>query len=160
MTKQPTLLHRLLLAAGLAAASLPAFAQRGDCGPMEGFNKFHEQRADRMQQHQKKLHDALKLTPDQEGAWKKFAESMKVRAGEERGAPEEWAKITAPERAEKMLDFSKRRQERMAEHVVALKGFYAVLTPEQKKTFDEFHAGPRGGRRGPGTPPPQAPAKG
>jgi hypothetical protein len=36
----------------------------------------------------------------------------------------------------------------MLEHVVALKEFYAVLTPEQKKILDDFHAVPQRGKHG------------
>jgi Spy/CpxP family protein refolding chaperone len=42
----------------------------------------------------------------------------------------------------------------MADHVSALKAFYATLTPEQQKTFEDFHAGPHGGM--PGKPGPKA----
>lgn len=157
------LIASLLLASGLAAALPVLAAGPGNCGPMGGWEEFHAQRAERMEQHQKRLHDALKLTPDQEGAWKTFADSMRPPAKAERPAREDMAKLTTPERAEKMLDLAKQRQERMAEHVAALKTFYGVLTPEQKKVFDEQHAFQRGGRRGPpaaggnATPPAQQP---
>lgn len=177
MQNRRNLITSLLLAAGVATLATPAMAHRGDCssmgmgsmGPMGmgDWEQFHEQRTERMQQRQKQLHDALKLTPDQEGAWKKFTESMQPPARPERGEPGEWAKLTTPERADKMLEWSKKRQDRMTEHVAALKSFYGVLTPEQQKTFDDFHAGPRGGRRGPPQPggsapggAPSGPAKG
>lgn len=155
----------LLLASGLAVAALPVPAEPSNCSPMGNWDKFHEQRAGRIEQHQKRLHDALKLTPDQEGAWQKFTESMRTGARPERGNPEDWAKLTTPERAEKMLDLAKQRQERMAAHVAALKTFYTGLTPKQKKIFDEQHADPLGGRRGPppsgaAPNPPSPPPKG
>ena len=59
----------------------------------------------------------------------------------------EWAKLTTPERADKMLERSKAHQAQQAEHVAALKEFYAVLTAEQKKVFDDFHANMQGGMR-------------
>jgi len=152
MKNHRNLSTNLLLAAGMAVVAAPTLAEPGDCGPMGSWEKFHEQRSERMQQHQKRLHDALKLTPDQEGAWKKFTESMVPPPRPEKGEPEDWAKLTAPERAERMLELGKKRQERMADHLAALKTFYAVLTPEQKKIFDEHHAGPRGGKRGPQAP--------
>lgn len=148
----------LLMLSSLAAA-MPASAEAGNCGPMGGWERFHEQRAGRMEQHQKRLHDALKLMPDQEAAWRKFTESMHGPAVSERANREEWAKLTAPERAEKMLDLAKQRQERMVEHVAALKTFYAVLTPEQKKIFDEQHSGPHAGGA-PDPTPASTPAKG
>lgn len=146
MSMHHSLIATLLLS-GLATVH-PAFAEPGDCGPMAGWGKFHEQRAGRVEQHQKRLHESLKLRPDQEPAWNKFTESMQRPARPERGNRDDWAKLTTPERAEKMLDLAKQRQERMAEHVSALKSFYSVLTPEQQKTFDEQHIGPRGARRG------------
>lgn len=168
MKSQRNLITTLLVASGMALVALPALADRGDCGPMGGWEKFQGQRGERMQQHQQKLHDALKLSPDQEAAWKKFTESMQATARPERPDPGAWAKLTTPERAEKMLEFSKQRQDRMAEHVAALKTFYAVLTPEQKKLFDDSHPGPRAGRHNPPQPgggaapgaAPSGPAKG
>lgn len=163
MSYRRNFLTRLLLVSGLAGAA-HALAEPGNCGPMGGWEQFHEQRQGRIEQHQKRLHDALKLTSDQEGAWQKFTESMRNTARPERANRDDWAKLTTPERAEKMLDLAKQRQERMVEHVAALKTFYAVLTPEQKKIFDEQHAGPRPGRRGPptgdgaGVTPPSPPA--
>jgi protein CpxP len=65
----------------------------------------------------------------------------------EPGKPEDWAKLTTPERADKMMERMREHQSRMFEHLVALKDFYAVLTPEQKKTFDDFHSAPRPGMR-------------
>lgn len=155
----------LILGAGAIAVSAPSFAQRGGCmgdGPMGG--KFAQgQAGERMKQHQQQLHDALKLTPQQEGAWTKFQESHPFAGNANRPDPGDMAKLTAPERAEKMLEFQKQHQEAMGKHVNAMKDFYAQLTPEQKKVFDEHSMmgkrgqrdGMRGGMRGPG---PQGPA--
>jgi len=100
-----------------------------------------------MEQHQKKLLEALKLTPDQEPAWKKFVASEGPAPISRAAAkPEDWSKLSSPERADRALEMMKERQTRMGEHVVALKEFYAVLTPEQKKTFDDFHVGPLRGK--------------
>jgi Spy/CpxP family protein refolding chaperone len=68
------------------------------------------------------------------------------------GQTEDWTKLKAPERAEKMLEMAKARQARMAEHVTALKALYAVLTPEQQKTFEDFHSAPRERMRGKAAP--------
>ena len=151
----------LVLGASAAVMSAPSFAQRGGCwgdGPMGG--RYAEGRhADRMKMQQQRLHDALKLTPQQEGAWSKFQESHPFAGNAKRPDPVDFSKLTAPERAEKMLEMQKQHQEAMSQHVAAMKDFYAQLTPEQKKTFDEQtqmgKRGPRGGMRGPG---PQGPA--
>lgn len=155
----------LALATSAVMISAPSFAQRGGAmgdGPMrshcaEGHN------ADRVKQHQQRLHDALKLAPQQEAAWGKFQESHPFAGNAKRPAPDEMAKLTAPERAEKMLELQKQHQEGMSKHVSAMKDFYAQLTPEQKKTFDEQtmmgKRSQRGnmrapGQQGPATPPP------
>ncbi|MEY2633748.1 MAG: hypothetical protein RIR00_2402 [Pseudomonadota bacterium] len=172
MKTAKTLLSTLFLSAGLAAA-LPALAFQGDCGPggpgaggpgmmgMEGRGgDMRERMQERMTAHRQKVHDALKLTPDQETAWKKYSETMQPPAASERPSPEAWAKLSTPERAEKMLELSKKNQERMTAHVAALKTFYATLTPEQQKTFEEQHAmgnKPRRPQGGPGQGPNGAP---
>lgn len=141
-----------LVAATLAVAALssPVLAQTADCGPMAGGpGKFRELRAQRMEQHQRQLHDALKLSPEQEEGWSKFAATRYPRALPE-GDLRDGSGLTAPERAERMLEFTRQQQQRLTDHVAALKTFYATLTPEQQKTFDSFHAGPRGGRGRPG----------
>lgn len=158
MKNTSKLLVNLLIAASLSALALPSFAQgmgggmggmgRDSCSQMSNGGSFKEKRAERMQQRHQQLHASLKLNVDQESGWKKYADSMQPPACPE-GKTDDLSKLTAPERADKMLEFSKKQQERMTEHVGALKTFYATLSPEQKKTFDNFHSGPRGGRRGP-----------
>lgn len=159
--KKLSIVAALVLGISAAALSVPSFAQRGGCvgdGPMAG-RYADGQFGERMKQHQQRLHDALKLTPQQEGAWTKFQESHPFAGNANRPDPAEMAKLTAPERAEKMLEQQKQHQEAMGKHVVAMKDFYAQLTPEQKKVFDEQtmmgKRGQRGGMRGPG---PQGPA--
>lgn len=140
----------LFLAALLGAVSVPALADPS-CAPM-GPRGMGEHRAERFEQHQRQVHDALKLKPDQEGAWKKLVESEQSLMGHGQraaGKPEDWASLSTPERADRMLEHMKARQAAMADHVDALKAFYAQLTPEQQKTFDDAHrrahrAGPRG----------------
>lgn len=151
----------LVLGVSALAISAPSFAHGGGCmgdGPMGG--KFAEgHHGERMKQHHQRLHDALKLTPQQEGAWTKFQESHPFAGNAKRPDPADMAKLTAPERAEKMLERQKQHQEAMSQHVNAMKDFYAQLTPEQKKVFDEQtmmgKRGQRGGKSGPG---PQGPA--
>lgn len=157
--KKTTWIAALVLATGAGFAAVPSFAHPADCmggGPMMGQRDggpMSERMAQRMQQRQKALHDALKLSPEQEGAWTKFQQSQPFAQGAARPDPAEFAKLNAPERAEKMLEAMKKHEDAMTQHVAAMKAFYGQLTPEQKKTFDEqFAAGPRGGRgmRGPG----------
>jgi Spy/CpxP family protein refolding chaperone len=134
-------IQSILIAAGIGAfAAGPAMADHG-CGHMGG---HAEQHVKMMEQHHAQLHDALKLTAEQEPAWKKLMDSEQPRPALSGGQPEDWAKLNAPERAEKMLELSKARQVQMTEHVTALKALYAVLSPEQQKTFEDFHAAHQG----------------
>ena len=116
-----------------------------------------EQRAKfeaRMAKRQAKLHDELKITPPQEGAWKTYIGQMKPNPSGmpmHRPSEEEWAKQTAPERMDHRIDMMKKMETRMGERAAALKQFYAVLTPEQQKVLDKHfshhhrgHGGPRG----------------
>lgn len=136
------LIPALLLAAGLGSLAAPAFAEPG-CGAMGDRDYRHERYAKNMEQHQKKLHDTLKLSAEQEPAWMKLIESEQVMHPAKPVKREDWSKLSVTERADKMLEMSKARQERMSEHVGALKAFYAVLTPVQQKSFEDFHAGTR-----------------
>ena len=118
----------------------------------------------RMQQRAEQRLAALKkdlqITPEQEGAWSQFATAMKPPARPQRPDREAMAKLTTPERIDQMRAL---RQQRMAEadkRGEAVKAFYAALTPEQKKRFDErtarrFGAGPGAG--GPGGMPAHRP---
>ena len=121
-----------LAAIGLGTAPILALADSG-CGPMgAGSGKF----AERIEKRQAELHDKLKLTPVQETAWKSFHEKMKPEA---RNRPDqsELSALHAPERMERMLSMMKEHESRMADRVAAVKEFYAVLTPEQQKLFDD-----------------------
>ena len=145
-----------MLLAGVAIAALSAsvYAHGGeDCGygghgGMMGWDsarmeKYHEQ-------HLAKLHDKLKLTAQQEPAWKKFAAQPPVFDGTNRPDPAEMEKLNAPQRLEKGLEHMKAMEAKLTDHLAALKEFYAVLTPEQQKIFDDQmpHPGDHGHWRG------------
>ena len=152
MKRYCNLAQSLLLATGLGAVvSSPAFADPG-CGNMSRREAHFEHHAKMIEQRHQQLHDALKLSAEQEPGWKKFAESEQLKPPPGIDQPEDWSKLSTPERAEKILELSKMHQAHMAEHVAALKAFYATLTPEQKKTFEDFHASPPGGMRGKSRP--------
>ena len=95
------------------------------------------------------LHTALRLKPEQEPAWQKWSSSVKA-------APQNWkdkhpkaptlAKMTVPERLEKMVDFAKERLARLEERLTQTRAFYDVLTPEQQMTFNkDFNFWPHAG---------------
>jgi protein CpxP len=153
LTRKTTFASTVLTASILGLLASPALAGPHDCGPRDHeradlradsrVDSRVDSRSERMQAHQQKLHDLLKLSPEQETAWKKL---VAAESGLTRPAPTsdlEWAKLTTPERGEKRLAHMKAEQLLMADHVAAIKDFYAVLTPEQKRQFDDFHSMPR-----------------
>jgi Spy/CpxP family protein refolding chaperone len=141
---------------GLTALSLAtsagAFAQQANSGstPTPERAKKMEQMQQRMQQqmqagmekHRMQLHDKLKLTAQQEPAWKAFTDATSPQhAGmhDAKGDHQAMANLSAPAMVEKMLERSKERMARQQQHLDALKTFYAVLTPEQQKILDDSH---------------------
>jgi protein CpxP len=98
--------------------------------------KWAEMRAKR----QAKLHDALKLTPAQEPAWATFTAAMQPAARPAPGAHADWKSLPAPQRMERAIERSKQRSAMMETRLAALKQFYAALTPEQQKLFDQAGA--------------------
>jgi len=96
--------------------------------------------------HQSALHEKLKLTAQQESAWKKFTASQPMPNKAARMDRTEMQKLNAPQRMEKGIEHMRTMEKAMTEHLAALKEFYAVLTPEQQKVFDEQT--PRFGDRG------------
>jgi len=148
-----------MILAGLAIAALSAsvYARGGDCdygpgyGGRGGMMGMNPERMEKMhEQHLVTLHDKLKLTAQQEPAWKKFAAVNPMADKTARPDPAEMDKLNAPQRMEKGLEHMKTMEKKMADHLAALKEFYTVLTPEQQKIFDEQMPGfgDRGGRRG------------
>jgi Ni/Co efflux regulator RcnB len=101
--------------------------------------EFRAKRAERMKQRAQKLHDALQLSGAQEQAWNSFVASMKPahRDGAKRGDFRGMANLPAPQRMQKMIEMSKRRTAMMESRLAALDSFYSVLSPQQKKVFDE-----------------------
>ncbi|MDB5850737.1 MAG: hypothetical protein JWP29_4489 [Rhodoferax sp.] len=78
----------------------------------------------------------LKLTPAQEPAWTTFTTSMQPPAPHARMERGDMAKLTTPERIDKMRAMRVQRDAEMDKRADAAKTFYAVLTPEQQKVFD------------------------
>ncbi|GGC95803.1 Spy/CpxP family protein refolding chaperone [Undibacterium terreum] len=146
-------LTALTMAAGAYAqsASAPAASTPARHAPSEADRaKWAAKMKDRMAKHQAELHDKLKLTAAQEPAWKTFIDAtapgpMPAHKPEDRKAFE---KLNTPDRMEKGLQMMKEHQAKMEAHLAALKTFYAVLTPEQQKTFDDAHRHMRGHRGG------------
>ena len=169
--------HKNLLIASLIAlfgATAQAQGPAGMGGPGPGMGpgmgrmaqadpaRFEAQRAARHDQLMATLKTKLQLTPAQESAWTTFAAAMQPPARPMADPVQqraEMAKLTTPERIDRMRAFQAARNEAMTRRGDATKAFYAVLSPEQQKTFDTetlammrngMQAG-RGGRgQGPG----------
>jgi hypothetical protein len=96
-----------------------------------------EKFAERMAKRQAALHEKLALTPAQESAWQVFTAKMQATVPTRSDASP--AKpLTAPERAERKAAFLQVAQQQAASRVQPIKEFYAVLSPEQQKIFDQF----------------------
>lgn len=109
----------------------------------------HAKMAQKRAEHQAKLRDALKLNAQQQPAWDAFVASQApAKRGERAGRPDRaaWASMSAPQRLEQQIAMHKQRTAQMEARLGALNSFYAVLTPEQRKTFDaqsKHRKGPR-----------------
>jgi protein CpxP len=137
-----------IAAAGIGLVAMSSFAQMpppGGPGPgpdgrhapsAEQLAKFEKQRA----KHEAELHDKLKITAAQESAWKTFLEkSMPARPATPPARPgkDEMEKLTTPQRLDQMAELMKKHETEMATRIAATKEFYAVLSPEQQKVFDQ-----------------------
>lgn len=142
-------LRPLLGAALLALLGLNAGAQgMPPAGPMpEGMHAHAGAPGGRMAEHQARRLDAIKaklqLNASQEAAWSSFASVVQARPAMAGHMQQHQAlmRLSTPERLERMKAMRSQHQaemnafmDRRAEATMA---FYATLTPEQKKVFDE-----------------------
>lgn len=133
-----------------APASAPAAASNPKAmsdGPRAHRGEHRGNPAERMAKYQARLHDKLKLTAAQEPAWATFtaANAPKKPAGDWKAKREAFAKLSAPERMEQWIAMSKERIAGQESRLASLKTFYAVLTPEQQKVFDDSVPGGKHG---------------
>lgn len=99
---------------------------------------FQVKMAERMKERAHKLHDALQLSGAQEPAWTTFEAAMHpAHPNVKRGDFRDFAKLPAPQRMQKAIEMSKKRTAVMEQRQAALNTFYATLTPQQQKVFDE-----------------------
>jgi hypothetical protein len=155
-------LSKQLLAAGLLAAFAAAAGAQTAPAPAAGHDtammghrhgdgmrdpaKMRERMERRMAERQALLKQKLQITSAQEGAWNTWTQATKPPANMQRPNREEFAKLTTPERNDRMRQLRAQRQAEMDKRADATKAFYAQLTPEQKKVFDS--EGARFGRGG------------
>ena len=163
-----TVFKSFLIAGLVACATIPGYAQpmmdmmpRGDAmqqgSPigMRGKLDPAQMEAMRAKRHAE-LKTRLKITPEQESAWDTFTTAMKPPAtamGQMRQVHAEMGKLSTPERIDKMRALRSQHMVDMEKREEAIKTFYASLTPDQKKIFDDEHvrmATRRGQHRGSG----------
>ncbi|OBV37142.1 Spy/CpxP family protein refolding chaperone [Janthinobacterium psychrotolerans] len=149
---------------GMGAASLTVHAQQEPAGapaassnpkaapdaPRAHRGEHRGNPAERMAKYQARLHDKLKLTAAQEPAWATFtaANARQKPNGDWKAKREAFAKLSAPERMEQWIAMSKERIAGQESRLASLKTFYAVLTPEQQKVFDDSVPGGMRGHHG------------
>lgn len=144
----------LLIGAAVISLGSGAIAAPGDAAPAAQKGPDHTSAGghykkwdpakmkERMEKRQADLRDKLQLTANQEGAWQAYTSSMTPPAKGARPDRAEWEKLSAPERMEKQLQKMKEHQARLETRLSATKTFYAALTPEQQKVFnDNTHRG-------------------
>lgn len=114
--------------------------------------KFSEtDRAAAMQKRQADLHAKLGLNANQEAAWNTFVSKVVPPTEKDKPNFDELAKLTTPERLDKIQAFTQAHFNKLQEHHAAIKTFYSALTPQQQKIFDaEFL--PPFGKHGAGHP--------
>ncbi len=140
-----TSLRHLLSATALAAAALAGTGLTQASGPHPDERphghahsaKDSERGAKGFERRMTELKSKLQLAPAQEGAWTKFAEAMRPIMMKPRPDYDAMMKLPTPERIDQMRALHQQHTAQMDLRAEATKGFYATLTPEQKKRFDE-----------------------
>ncbi|HEY4318674.1 MAG TPA: Spy/CpxP family protein refolding chaperone [Herbaspirillum sp.] len=138
------------MAASIGVSALSAYADAPSAPAHRGAPTAEMQAkfAAKMQKRQDALHAKLKLTAAQEPAWKTFVDQTRPPQRDPGAKPHDraaMAKLTTPERMEKFLAGMQAREQFLVARLNAVKTFYAVLSPEQKKTFDKEFAHARFG---------------
>jgi Spy/CpxP family protein refolding chaperone len=144
---------RALAIAGLAAPALltGAAAWAQPSGPPQG--QYGQPPAP--QDMARQLRQSLSLRPDQESALQDFVRAMTPPAGYQRQMYEhqlEMRTMSTPQRLDAMVSQMDEMRQTMLARVQATKAFYATLTPDQKRKFDQMgsQGGAPGGGMGPG----------
>jgi protein CpxP len=92
------------------------------------------------------IHDALRLRPDQEQAWKIFQQASQPTPQDEarqRDAYQRMGSLQAPQRFDLSIQMMRSDLDQMERQASALKAFYATLSPDQQAAFDRETAPPR-----------------
>jgi protein CpxP len=146
------LLAGLLAAVGVTAgAQTPAPSAPPAQNPGQMTARDAHGGADRMQRHMARMQEhmakrlerfkqKLQLTPAQEGAWNSYLAALKPSGKLQRHDRAEFARLPTPERIDRMRAVRAQRIAEMDRRGDATKTFYAALSPQQKKVFDDATA--------------------
>jgi len=103
--------------------------------------KMRDMMNQRHTQHLEALKAILKLQPEQEGSWNAFVVSMKPTGPRlNKETMQNLDTLTTPERLDKMMAFKAQRDVELQKRSEATKAFYAVLSLDQQKAFDQHTA--------------------
>lgn len=141
-------LATLALAALLGGTTPLGWAQSPGpgAGPGPRGDAMHAHWQEHMAQRAAELKGKLQLRPEQEADWARFLEAMKPAQRPLRPDPRELAQLSTPERLDRLRALRQQRESEMERRDAATRTFYATLSPEQQKVFDEQTArmwGPR-----------------
>ena len=110
--------------------------------------RMQERRARRLADFKQKL----QLSPGQEAAWNSYVAMLKPSGAFKRQDRAEFARLSTPERIDRMRALRAERMAQMDQRGDATKTLYAALAPQQKKVFDDEtarrHGHHHGGRKG------------
>lgn len=141
-----TFRRQLALTALLGTLALPVFAQPAApaAGPgaatprAQRMHDWQERREQHFAERAAQLKEALKLTPEQEPAWQDLMNAVqhKPQHAHLDMNPDDFAKLSTPERLDRMRALRSQHIAEMDQRDEAIKAFYAKLSPQQQKTFD------------------------
>jgi hypothetical protein len=134
-----------IIAGAVALAPLAAFAQTTPTPatastPAGAAPSLSKEALQRMEQHNKQLHDELGITSAEQPQWDKFAQTMRDNAaGMSQALSERGAKIMSMNADENMKSYAEVAQvhaDNMKKAAAAFDALYNDLTPQQKQTAD------------------------
>ena len=86
-----------------------------------------------------RLHNALRIRPDQEAAWRTFEQASMPSPQEEARQRDTYARmgsLRAPQRMDLSIQMMRSDLQEMERRGDALKAFYGTLSPDQQAIFD------------------------
>ena len=133
-----------LLASALLFVAGPAQAQHmmGQGSMYSGDASCHHSMKKQGAKHLSKMKANLHLTAEQLPAWEEFSKNMNTSPAwsDNKNSEDTWAKLTTPERLDKMNTMHDKSiatmQAHMKQRSEAVLKFYNQLTTEQQKIFD------------------------